>query len=268
MKKKRLIPVLLLKNGWIVQSHKFTNFKNLGNPITSVKRLSEWCSDELIYLDISKEEKYDIKRDDQNYPNRASFLDIIEDVAKMAFMPLSVGGNIKSIKDIEIRIKKGADKVCINTAALNDENLIKEAVKEFGSQCIINSVDTKKINGNYFVINTKIMKNTNLQIVDWVKKIEELGVGEIFVNSIDNDGVGDGYDIDLANKIKKNIKIPIIFCGGAGSKEDFSKLVKETDIDAVAAANIFHFSDQSLYYIKKHLFESNLNFREPKIFEI
>ncbi len=268
MKKKRLIPVLLLKNGWIVQSNKFSNYKFLGNPTTSVKRLSEWCSDELIYLDISKDAKYDIKRDDQNYPNRNSFLEIINDVSKMAFMPLCVGGNIKTIKDIEIRIKKGADKVVLNTVALQNQNLVLEAVKEFGSQCIVISIDSKKINNNYFVINTKIMKNTNMEVIKWVKTVEDFGVGEIFVNSIDRDGVGDGYDIELANEIKKSIKIPLIFCGGAGSKEDFSKLVRETDVDAVAAANIFHYSDQSLYYIKKHLYDCNLNFREPKIFEI
>jgi cyclase len=268
MKKKRLIPVLLLKDGWIVQSHKFQNYKQLGNPITSVKRLSEWCSDELIYLDISKEENYDIKRDDQNYPNRNSFLEIISDIAKMAFMPLTVGGKIKTIKDIENIIRKGADKVCINTAALNCESFVKDAVKEFGSQCIVISIDAKKIDNKYYVFNTKFMKNTNKELVDWVKKMEDFGAGEIFLNSIDRDGTGIGFDIELANMVKKNSKIPLIFCGGAGNKEDFSKLIVETDIDALAAANIFHFSDQSLYYIKKHLYEAGLNFREPKIFEL
>jgi len=268
MKKKRLIPVLLLKDGWIVQSHKFQNYKQLGNPITSVKRLSEWCSDELIYLDISKEENYDIKRDDQNYPNRNSFLEIVNDISKMAFMPLTVGGKIKTIKDIENRIERGADKVCINTAALDCENFVKDAVKEFGSQCIVISIDTKKIENKYYVFNTKFMKNTNKEVVNWVKKMEDFGAGEIFLNSIDRDGTGIGFDIELANMVKKNSKIPLIFCGGAGNKEDFSKLIKETDIDALAAANIFHFSDQSLYYIKKHLYDLNLNFREPKIFEL
>jgi cyclase len=268
MKKKRLIPVLLLKDGWIVQSHKFQNYKQLGNPITSVKRLSEWCSDELIYLDISKEENYDFKRNDQNYHNKNSFLEIISDVAKIAFMPLTVGGKIKTIKDIENIIRRGGDKVCINTAALNCASFVKDAVKEFGSQCIVISIDAKKIDNKYYVFNTKLMKNTNKELVDWVKKMEDFGAGEIFLNSIDRDGTGIGFDIELANMVKKNSKIPLIFCGGAGNKEDFSKLIMETDIDAIAAANIFHFSDQSLYYIKKHLYEADLNFREPKIFEL
>ena len=206
MKKKRLIPVLLLKDGWIVQSHKFQNYKQLGNPITSVKRLSEWCSDELIYLDISKEENYDIKRDDQNYPNRNSFLEIVNDISKMAFMPLTVGGKIKTIKDIENRIERGADKVCINTAALDCENFVKDAVKEFGSQCIVISIDTKKIENKYYVFNTKFMKNTNKEVVNWVKKMEDFGAGEIFLNSIDRDGTGIGFDIELANMVKKSLK--------------------------------------------------------------
>ncbi len=151
MLKKRLIPIVLLKNGWVVQSKLFKEYQNLGNPLQTVKRLSEWCSDELIYLDISKDNNYDIKRNDQNYPNRKNFIEIISDVSKVSFMPLTVGGKIKNLNDIELRLKEGADKVSINTYAFRDKKFIKYAAKEFGSQCIVISIDVKKINNNYKV---------------------------------------------------------------------------------------------------------------------
>ena len=131
MKKYRLIPVLLLKNGWLVQSKGFNRYQNLGNPTTAVRRISQWGSDELIYLDISTDEEYDIRRNDQNYPNRQSFLEIIEDVSKETFMPITVGGKISSIKDIEARLKLGADKVSINSEAFKNPSFIEQCSKEF-----------------------------------------------------------------------------------------------------------------------------------------
>ena len=141
MKKKRLIPILLLKNGFLVQSRQFNRHQNLGNPTTAVQRLSEWASDELIYLDISRDEKYDMGRDDQGYKNNQSFFDIIKDVSYKTFMPITIGGKISNLKDIEKRLELGADKVAINTAAYKEKGFINEAAKEFGSQCIVVSID-------------------------------------------------------------------------------------------------------------------------------
>ena len=147
MKKNRMIPIVLLKNGWIVQSKNFSKYQNLGNPVMSVKRLSEWASDEIIYIDISKDNNYDMRRDDQGYENRSNFLDIIKDVSEIAFMPITVGGKIRTLQDIENRLKNGADKVCINTMSLRDIHFIEESAKTFGSQCIVISIDAKVLNG-------------------------------------------------------------------------------------------------------------------------
>ncbi len=268
MKKKRLIPVVLLKNGWVVQSKLFSQHQKLGNPTNSVKRLSEWGSDEIIYLDISREGKYDINRDDQNYPNRGNFLEILEDISKVTFMPLTLGGKIKNLDDIEKRLKLGADKVSINTAVFERPDFISEASKEFGSQCIVVSIDSTVLDKKYFVTTNNGNKVTKILCKDWAKKAEDLGAGEIFLNSIIRDGSQKGYDFDLINGVKKNITIPLIACGGASSEKDFFDLVINTDVDGVAAANFFHYRDQSVYYSKKFLYDNQLNFRKPTLIQI
>ena len=268
MKKKRLIPVLLLKNGWLVQSKDFSRYQNLGNPFTAVKRLSEWAADELIYLDISKDDKYDTNRDDQAYANHQTFLEIIKDVCKSAFMPITVGGKIKSIEDIEKRLSFGADKISINSMALSKPKFVEEAVKEFGSQCIVLSIDVKFLKNKHFVFSHEKSDISNYEVLEWSKKMEDLGVGEIFLNSIDRDGSGKGYDIDLLNKVSNNLSIPVIACGGVGKWEHFSEALKKTKVDAVAAANIFHYTDQSIFIAKKYLFEQGLSIRKPDLIEV
>jgi len=268
MIKKRLIPVLLLKNGWLVQSKGFVNFQNLGNPTTAVKRLSEWAADELIYLDISSSDIYNIRRNDQGYPNRKTFLEIISDVSKYAFMPITVGGKIRKLEKINKFLKNGADKIAINKITRIKPKFVMEAAKEFGSQCIIVSVDYKKNNGNYFVFNHEEKKSTNLKLLDWVKKMQEYGAGEILLNSVDHDGMKDGYDLDLINTVSEKISIPIIACGGAGDWNDFYKLLSQTNVAAAAAANIFHFKDQSVYLAKKYLYDKGVNVRKPTLMDI
>lgn len=167
MKKNRLIPLLLLKNGWLVQSKEFHRYQNLGNPITAVKRLSEWGSDELIFLDISKDEIYDTRRDDQGYPNRGTFLEIIQDVSKVTFMPMTVGGKIGSLQDIEKYLSAGADKVSINTKALADPDFITLAAREFGAQCIVVSMDIKTVEGKPLVYSHGAAAPTELDPLAW-----------------------------------------------------------------------------------------------------
>ena len=268
MKKNRLIPVLLLKNGWLVQSKEFSRYQNLGNPTTAVKRISEWGSDELIYLDISKNNEYDIKRSDQNYPNRQTFLEIIEDVSKVAFMPITVGGKIKSLKDIEKRLKIGADKITLNTKAIKDPSFISIAAKEFGSQCIVISIDAKKKNENYYVYNKRFSSLKSVQALDFSKTIEDMGAGEILLNSVDQDGKGKGYDLDLIKLISNRVKVPVIACGGVGDWPHFQEALDETKTDAVAAANIFHYKDQSVYLAKKYLYENKSNIRKPDLLKL
>ena len=268
MKKNRLIPVVLLKNGWIVQSKNFSQYQNLGNPVTVVKRLSQWASDELIYIDISDGENYDTRRDDQGYANRNNFLSVIEDVSKEAFMPITVGGKIRTIKDIEERLSVGADKVCINTMAIEDPDFIKEASREFGSQCIVISIDVKLFSDKYFVHSHGGRDKTAFSPVELSKIVEGNGAGEILINSIDRDGKGDGFDIALIDQVANSVSIPVIACGGAGEWNHFSEVFEETNVEAVAAANIFHYVDQSVFLAKKHLYDGGFNVRKPDLIKI
>ena len=268
MIKKRLIPILLLKNGFLVQSKNFEFHHNIGHPLQAVKRLSQWCSDELIYLDISRDDIYDVHREDHGYENFDDFLSIIKEVSKLTFMPITVGGKIKNLYDVEERFKFGADKVCLNTAPLENPNLISQIAKEFGSQSIVISIDVK-LNGNRHEIFYKFgKKKAEYDLIEWLKIVEDKGAGEILINSIDKDGSKSGYDISLLENVSKNCKIPIIACGGAGKNEDFLEVLSNTNVDAVAAANFFHHSDLSVYNVKKFLYENNSNVRKPDILNI
>ena len=268
MKKNRLIPVLLLRNGWLVQSKEFSRYQNLGNPTTAVGRISEWGSDELIYLDISKNEEYDIRRNDQNYPNRQSFLEIIEDVSKVTFMPITIGGKIENMNDIEKRLKLGADKISINTKAISQPEFIEKSSREFGSQCIVVSIDAIIENEDYFVYDHKNSCSTKMDVLDFAKQVERMGSGEILLNSVDRDGMGVGYDINLLNLVSNHVKIPVIACGGVGEWHHFQQALELTKVDAVAAANIFHYRDQSVYLAKKHLYEYRMEVRKPDLLTI
>lgn len=263
MKKKRIIPVILIRNGFLVQSKNFYNYQNLGNPIKAVQRLSEWGSDELIYLDITRDNKYDIKRDDLKYKNNHNFLEIIKKAAKFTFMPMTVGGLIKNLKDVEIRLKIGADKISINSAVLKSPNLIKTIAKEFGSQCLVVSIDVKFENNAFEVYSNGGTNKSNIKLKEWLKIVCDNGAGEILLNSIDRDGSKKGYDFKLLKEAKKFSKVPVIICGGVGEWSHFYDAFKKSDIDAVAAANIFHYNDQSLYLAKKFLYEKKINVRKP-----
>lgn len=268
MKKKRIIPVLLLRNGWLVQSKQFKRYQNLGNPISAVKRLSQWGSDELIYLDISTEDGHDLRRDDLAHPNRSSILEIIEDVSKQAFMPITVGGRIRSLADIEKRLALGADKIAVNTIALDHPEFIEQASREFGAQCIVVSIDVKLIEGAHTVMRCGTRLVTERSARDWARQVEQLGAGELLLNSVDRDGMKNGYDMELLNAVCDGVRIPVIACGGVGQWEHFAEALNGSGVDAVAAANIFHYNDQSVYLAKKYLFEQGLNCRPPQLLEI
>ena len=269
MKKNRIIPVLLLRNGFLVQSKQFKRWPNLGNPHSAVKRLSEWGCDELVYLDISRDDNHDMRRDDLGHPNRDSIFDIIEDVSKVSFMPITVGGRIRSLEDIEKRLSLGADKVSINTMALDHPEFIEQAAREFGSQCVVVSIDVRlEEDGVHRVRRDGNREATPYTAAEWAHKVQELGAGEILLNSIDRDGMKNGYDIPLINQVTSHVKIPVIACGGVGEWEHMAQGLRETSADAVAAANIFHYSDQSVYLAKKHLHEQGLNVRSPELLDI
>lgn len=269
MKKKRIVPVLLLRNGWLVQSKGFRRYQNIGNPVTSVQRFSEWASDELIYLDISRGDMvYDMRRDDTGHPNRGSLLEIVEDVARQTFMPITVGGGIRTLMDIELRLAKGADKIAINTAALSQPGFIESAALEFGSQCVVVSIDALRRDGLLKVMADGGRQSTGYTAKEWAAEVESRGAGEILINSIDRDGMKTGYDLELLAQVVDAVRIPVIALGGVGEWTHFAEALEQTGVDAVAAANIFHYSDQSVYLARKFLYDKGLPVREPALFEI
>lgn len=257
--------MLLLKNGWLVQSKDFSRHKNLGNPVTAVKRLSEWASDEVIYIDISRDGAYDMRRDDLNHPNRGNPLDILEDVAKETFMPITFGGRIRTLADIEARLSRGADKISINTIAIDQPDFIDQAAREFGSQCIVVSIDVKTINNELVVVSEGGSRSTCLKPANWAQIVENRGAGEILLNSVDRDGARTGYDIALINSVVESVAIPVIALGGGGEWDHFGEVLDKTGADALAAANIFQFYDQSVYLAKKWLYDRGYNVRPPDL---
>jgi len=267
MKKKRVIPVLLHKEGWLVQSKNFREYKKLGNPQKAVQRLSEWDSDELIYLDISKNEMYSTNRADTAAPEYRNLPELLGQVSKVSRMPITIGGGIKTLHDIEVRLRAGADKITINRAALADPSLIKLASREFGRQCIVVSIDYEEIDEKRHlrVGNQKTPNSNPLEVVEWLLKVEELGAGEILLNSVSRDGMKSGYDISFLGQVADRLRIPVIACGGAGNWEHMAEVLSETNVDAVAAANIFHFQDQSVYLARKYLTSKGLPVRPPSI---
>ena len=264
MVNKRLIPVLFLRDGYLVRSENFSIHQILGNPVTQVKRYNSWNVDELIYIDISKSELYSPRRNDlgEGETNAFNILDLIKVVSKSCFMPLTVGGKIKTLDDIHSRINSGADKITINSAALDDSNFIKSASREFGSQAIVLSIDVK-INGDghYKVFGQHGSRETNWTPENWAQEVENFGAGEIFLNSVDRDGTAKGYDIELISRVVNAVNIPVIACGGASGNKDFVELISNTDVSAVAAGNLFHFKELSYPMAKKYLKSQNLNFR-------
>jgi cyclase len=263
MLKKRIIPVILLRNGLIVQSRNFNRYQALGSPTAAVQRLSNWSSDELIYIDISKEAHYDLNRDDLNHPRFETIIDIIGLVSKKCFMPLTFGGGIRSVDDARYRIKLGADKITLNSAAIENPALITQIAEELGSQCVVISIDVKRDEKEIPFVYKRGKEATDLRPVEFAQKIEKLGAGEILLNSVNRDGTGTGFDIELINEVSKAVKIPVIALGGAGSWEDFEEVLDKTRASAVAAANIFHHSENSVYNVKKHLFDKGYPVRKP-----
>jgi len=263
MLKNRLIPVLFLKNGFLVRSEGFSYHQKLGNPITQVARYNAWNVDELIYIDISRDDWYDRNRDDigaMDNPNNLQ--EIIKEVSKKCFMPLAFGGRIRTLDEIKNRLSLGADKVTINSHALENPEFIKEASEMFGSQAIIVSIDVS-INSQqkHEVMNNFGQDFTGLSPEKWAKKAERMGAGEIFLNSVKRDGLANGYDLDLIEKVNNAINIPLIACGGVGRYQDFADGLLGGKVSAVAAGNIFHFKEMSYILAKKELHKAGLNVR-------
>ncbi len=262
MLKNRLIPCILLRNGVIVQSRGFKRYQLLGNPTEAVQRLSDWAADELVYLDISRDRVYDLRRDDLKSPNRSSILEIIEDVAERCFMPLTFGGGIRTVDDVIARVQAGADKVAINTQPLADPAFVTTVSREVGSQCVVVSIDVRENGeGGWEVYSDGGKEPTGRDPAEWADEVEQLGAGEIFLNSIDRDGAGRGFDLELIERVVERVSVPVIACGGVGEWAHLAEALERTNVAAVSAANIFHHTENSVRNAKKHLVDAGLNVR-------
>lgn len=261
MLKRRLIPVLYIKNGLIVRSEDFSYHQNIGNIINETKRYNDWNIDELIYIDISREKQYDMRRDDHKVKSSGSIEQIIHEVSKVCFMPLTFGGGIRSLEDVDLRIQSGADKITVNTGAFDDPELISIIAHTYGAQCVVLSIDYRIVSGEPIVFTEFGQRNTEVSVYDWVRECEKRGAGEVLLNSIDRDGKGTGYDLDVIAKTVETTRLPVIACGGAGEMSDFVELAKRTNVSGIAAGNIFHFTERSYPRAKLLLKKAEIDVR-------
>tara|TARA_B100001123_G_scaffold176994_1_gene202927 strand:+ start:10138 stop:10896 length:759 start_codon:yes stop_codon:yes gene_type:complete len=243
MLKKRIIPCLDIKDGRVVKGINFINLVDAGDPSEQAKIYNDSGADEICFLDITaSHEKRDI------------LLDVVKKTTEKCFVPLTVGGGVRSMEDISNLLLAGADKVTINTAAVKNENLIRESAEKFGSQCIVIAVDAKKVSENKWEVFTHGgRKSTGKDVLKFVKKMETLGAGEILLTSMDRDGTKKGYDLDLTKKVSNLVNIPVIASGGVGNLEHLHQGIKIGKANAVLAASIFHFGEFSIQDAKKYL---------------
>jgi len=240
---KRIIPCLDVDNGRVVKGINFLSLSDAGDPVTQARRYDKEGADELIFLDITA-----------SSDKRKTILQMVRDVADCVFIPFTVGGGIGSVEDIREILLAGADKVSINTAAINNPGLISQAATRFGSQCIVVAIDAKEVSPNVWEVYTHGgRKATGLNVLEWARRVEELGAGEILLTSMDSDGTKQGYDLALTSQIADAVKIPVIASGGAGTLEHLYQALTTGKATAVLAASIFHFGQFSIAEAKKYL---------------
>lgn len=247
---KRIIPCLDVKDGRVVKGANFVGLKDVNSPVELAKYYNNSMADELVFYDITA-----------SYENRNLFVQTLERVAKEIFIPLTVGGGINKIEDFDRVLKSGADKVSVNSGAVKNPNLIREAAEKYGNQCVVLSVDIKKVGQKYSVFVKGGRENTNIDAIEWVINGEKNGAGELVINSIDTDGIKNGFDIDLLKEIADNVSIPIIASGGAGTMEHFKEVFEVKGVDAGLAASIFHFKEIDIKDLKEYLKNNNIKVR-------
>jgi cyclase len=247
---KRIIPCLDIKDGMVVKGVGFRDIAAVGNPIKMAKRYYLEGADELCLLDISASEE-----------RRKTMVELIANISKEAFIPITVGGGIESIEDISLLLKNGADKISLCTSAVNNPGLIKEAAKKFGSQCIVISLDVKRRQDylELFIYGGK--KSTGIDAFEFALECKRLGAGEILINSLDYDGTGKGYDLEMIKKIATKVNIPIIASSGAGALTDIKDAFEKGYADAVLAASIFHYNRYSIMQVKEYLRKEGIEVR-------
>jgi cyclase len=246
----RVIPVLLFDNGAIYRSQQFVRHYRLGDPLQQIERYKGWDVDEIVYLDMHRT------------AGGRRLLDILPDVGRNCFAPLAVGGGIRTLEDIHLHLEAGADRVVINTAAVETPTFVTEAGYRYGAQAIIVSIDAKRRHdGSYEVVVDGGRRATGRLAGDWAAEAASRGAGEIFINSVDRDGMGNGYDIELLRCITTRVSIPVIACGGVGTFQDLAAGIREGGAGSVAAANIFSFKELSYPFAKDALHRANVSVR-------
>ncbi|MBE7014074.1 MAG: imidazole glycerol phosphate synthase subunit HisF [Ruminococcaceae bacterium] len=248
---KRIIPCLDVRDGRVVKGVNFEGISDVSSPIELAKYYSKSGADELVFYDITA-----------SFEGRKLFTDILKEVARNIFIPLTVGGGINTIDDFDRVLKCGADKVSVNSGAIKNPDLIKEAAKKYGSQCVVISADIKRVDGNFKVFAKGGRENTGLDGIEWIKKCVDFGAGEVVVNSIDTDGVKQGFDLELLDKVCNNVSVPVIASGGAGKVSHFTELFHNVPkVDAGLAASIFHFKEVDIKNLKEELRRNNIDVR-------
>lgn len=248
---KRIIPCLDVKDGRVVKGVNFEGLRDVNSPVELAEYYSRSGADELVFYDITASAE-----------GRGLFTDILREVAQEIFIPLTVGGAINSAEDFDRVLKCGADKVSVNSGAIRNPEVIEEAAKRYGNQCVVLSVDIKRVEGVFRVFAKGGRENTGMEAISWIKRAEAMGAGEIVVNSMDTDGVKSGFDIELLDAVCNAVSVPVIASGGAGRTEDFISLFQTLPkVDAGLAASVFHFGEIRIGELKKRLAAEGINVR-------
>ena len=248
---KRIIPCLDVRDGKVVKGVNFVGIREVGDPVECAMEYDRQGADEICFLDITA-----------THEGRSTMIDVVRKTAEHVFVPLTVGGGIRGVEDFREILRAGADKVSVNSAAVKNPALISQAAEIFGSQCVVVAIDAKRDGqGNFHVVVHGGRKDTGLDAVEWAKKCQELGAGEILLTSMDTDGCKEGFDLELTRAVCDAVTIPVIASGGCGRLEHFSQVFEETGADAALAASLFHFRELTVEEVKNHLAEKNIPVR-------
>lgn len=248
---KRIIPCLDVRDGKVVKGVNFVGIREVGDPVECAVEYDRQGADEICFLDITA-----------THEGRSTMIDVVRKTAEHVFVPLTVGGGIRSVEDFREILRAGADKVSVNSAAVKNPALISQAAEIFGSQCVVVAIDAKRDGqGNFHVVVHGGRKDTGLDAVEWAKKCQELGAGEILLTSMDTDGCKEGFDLELTRAVCDAVTIPVIASGGCGRLEHFFQVFEETGADAALAASLFHFRELTVEEVKNHLAEHNIPVR-------
>ena len=248
---KRIIPCLDVRNGRVVKGKNFVNLNDVSDPVSLAAYYSDQGADELVFYDITA-----------SYEDRKLFTDVLTQVAEQIFIPLTVGGGIRSLDDFDRVLKCGADKVSVNSGAIRDPEILSQAAEKYGSQCVVLSVDVKRVNGEYHVFAKGGREDTGMEAIAWIHRGVALGAGEVVLNSIDTDGVKKGFDIEMLNAASDGLDVPLIASGGAGMMSDFAELfLNAPGVDAGLAASVFHFGEIKIPELKEYLQRKGIRMR-------